>query len=131
LKAGFGTRVFYTLQAGYDTHYAQLTAHANLLRELGGALKAFLDDLAASKLAERVAVLCFSEFGRTVKENGSAGTDHGTAGPVLLAGPGVRAGLVGEAPSLLDLDPRHGDLRVGLDFRRVYATVLEDWLGLP
>jgi uncharacterized protein (DUF1501 family) len=130
LQAGFGARVYYALQPGYDTHAAQLFNHWRLLFELAGALKAFLDDLAAAKLAERVAVLCFSEFGRTVRENGSAGTDHGTAGPVFLAGPRVKAGLVGSTPSLTDLDPKHGDLRVGLDFRRVYASVLEDWLGL-
>jgi uncharacterized protein (DUF1501 family) len=131
LKAGLATRVFYTVQPGYDTHSAQLFAHANLLFELSGALKAFLDDLAAARLADRVAVLLFSEFGRTVAENSSQGTDHGTAGPVFLAGPGLKGGLVGTTPSLLDPDPRHGDLRRSLDFRRVYATVLADWLGLP
>ncbi|HEV3261595.1 MAG TPA: DUF1501 domain-containing protein [Gemmataceae bacterium] len=131
LKAGFGTRVFYTLQPGYDTHSTQLQTHSNLLFELAGALRAFLDDLAASGLADRVAVLAFSEFGRTVVENGSAGTDHGTAGPVFLAGARVKPGVVGATPRLLDLDPRHGDLRMGIDFRRVYAGVLEDWLGLP
>jgi uncharacterized protein (DUF1501 family) len=131
LKIGFGARVYYTLQSGYDTHAAQLPTHSQLLFELAGALKAFLDDLAASKLADRVTVLMFSEFGRTVRENGSAGTDHGTSGPVLLAGAGVKAGMVGTMPSLIDLDPTHGDLRVGVDFRHVYATVLEDWLGLP
>jgi uncharacterized protein (DUF1501 family) len=131
LKAGFGTRVYYTLQPGYDTHSSQLQTHSRLLFELSGALKAFLDDLAAAKLAERVAVLCFSEFGRTVKENGSAGTDHGTAGPVFLAGAPVKGGVVGKTPSLLDLDPDHGDLRVGIDFRRVYAGILGDWLALP
>jgi uncharacterized protein (DUF1501 family) len=73
----------------------------------------------------------FSEFGRTVDENGSAGTDHGTSGPVFLAGSGVKPGLVGTTPSLLDLDPKHGDLKVGIDFRQVYAAVLEDWLNLP
>jgi uncharacterized protein (DUF1501 family) len=130
LKAGLGTRVFYTLQGGYDTHSAQIFTHNNLLFELNAAVKAFLDDLAASKLADRVAVLMFSEFGRTVKENGSAGTDHGTSGPVFLAGAPVKGGVVGKAQSLLDLDPKHGDLRVGLDFRRIYAAVLEDWLGL-
>src|SRR5207248_2012892 len=82
------------------------------------------DDLASAKLADRAAVLVFSEFGRTVRENGSAGTDHGTAAPVFLAGAPVKAGVVGEAPSLVDLDPRHGDLRVGLDFRRIYAAIL-------
>jgi uncharacterized protein (DUF1501 family) len=131
IKGGVGTRVYYARQTGYDTHAAQLGPHANLLRELSGALMAFLDDLAAAKLDERVAVLAFSEFGRTVQENGSAGTDHGTAGPVFLAGPRVMAGLVGATPKLLDPDPKYGDLRVGLDFRQAYAAVLEDWLGLP
>jgi uncharacterized protein (DUF1501 family) len=137
LKAGLPTRVFYTTQAatgrtpgGYDTHNRQLPTHALLLGELAGAVRAFLDDLAAAKLVDRVMVLAFSEFGRRVQENGSTGTDHGTAGPVLLAGPGARAGLVGETPRLLDLDA-NGNLKMGIDFRRVYATVLEDWLGLP
>jgi uncharacterized protein (DUF1501 family) len=132
IKGGLGTRVFYTTQssgAGYDTHYAQLPTHATLLGELSGALRAFLDDLAAAKLAERVVVLCFSEFGRRVAENGSHGTDHGTAGPVFVAGPRLRAGLVGEAPRLLDLE--NGDLKMRVDFRRVYATMLEQWLELP
>jgi uncharacterized protein (DUF1501 family) len=131
LKVGLDTRVFYTLQSGYDTHSAQLFTHGNLLADLSSALKAFLDDLSAAGLADRVVVLLFSEFGRTVSENGSGGTDHGTAGPVFLAGAGVRGGLVGKTPSLIDLDPKHGDLRRSLDFRQVYATVLEDWLGLP
>jgi uncharacterized protein (DUF1501 family) len=73
-------------------------------------------------------VLCFSEFGRRVLENDSAGTDHGAAGPVLLAGPSIRAGLLGTYPRLDDLVD--GDLRPVVDFRRVYATLLEDWLGL-
>ncbi len=129
LKAGFGTRVYYAVQRSYDTHSVQLPEHARLLGELGGAVRAFLADLKSAGLAERVAVLAFSEFGRRVAENASAGTDHGTAGPVFLAGPAVRPGLVGATPSLLALED--GDLKVGLDFRRVYASVLEDWLGLP
>ena len=129
IKMGGGARVYYTSQGYYDTHCDQLQVHANLLGELSGALKAFLDDLAGARLADRVVVLCFSEFGRRVRENGSRGTDHGTAGPIFLAGPSVRAGLVGRTPSLLDLE--NGDLRMGIDFRRVYATILEGWLGLP
>jgi uncharacterized protein (DUF1501 family) len=131
IEGGVGTRVFYTSQpsSSYDTHAVQLPVHADLLGEWSGALKAFLDDLAAAGLAERVAVLCFSEFGRRVQENGSHGTDHGTAGPVFVAGPGVKAGLVGATPKLLDL--QDGDLKMSVDFRRVYAAVLEDWLGLP
>jgi uncharacterized protein (DUF1501 family) len=131
IRGDMGTRVYYAIQASYDTHAGQAGTHFLLLRELSGALKAFLDDLATAKLAERVTVLVFSEFGRTIQENGGFGTDHGTAGLVFLAGPSVKAGIVGTMPKLLDPDPKHGDLRVGLDFRRVYATVLEDWLGLP
>jgi uncharacterized protein (DUF1501 family) len=131
LEVGLGTRVYYTTQGGYDTHSSQVFQHSNLLWTLSSAVRAFLDDLASAKLADRVAILIFSEFGRTVRENGSAGTDHGTAGPVFLAGPKVKAGLVGQTPTLVDLDPQHGDLRVGLDFRRIYAAILEDWLGLP
>jgi uncharacterized protein (DUF1501 family) len=129
MKSGVAARVFYTIQGGYDTHSGQLFTHSNLLFEFAGAVRAFLDDLKRAKLDDRVTVLAFSEFGRRVQENGSAGTDHGTAGPVFLAGPHVKAGLVGKTPSLMDLED--GDLKMGLDFRRVYAAVLEDWLGLP
>jgi uncharacterized protein (DUF1501 family) len=129
MKTGYGARIFYTLQGSYDTHYNQSATHFNLLAELSGALRAFLDDLAGAGLADRVAVLAFSEFGRRVAENGSAGTDHGTAGPVFLFGRGVRSGLVGNTPNLTNLED--GDLKTSLDFRHVYATVLEDWLGLP
>ncbi len=129
LKAGLGARVFYTMQPGYDTHAGQLETHDRLLRILSSALKAFFDDLTAAKLADRVLVLGFSEFGRRVAENSSAGTDHGTAGLVLLAGQGVRPGVHGKVPSLLDLPD--GDPRWSVDFRQVYATVLEQWLGMP
>jgi len=128
IKAGLGTRVYYLEQGGYDTHGQQLPRHARLLEELSASLKAFFDDLAASRLADRVLVLVFSEFGRRVAENGSLGTDHGTAGPVFLAGPCVRSGLHGAYPSLTDL--ADGDLKMAVDFRRIYATLLEDWLGL-
>ncbi len=128
LKGGLGARVFYTVQGGYDTHAAQAGAHSRLLAELSGALEAFLDDLAVSGLLDRVLVLAFSEFGRRVAENSTAGTDHGTSGPVFLAGSKLRPGLVGSYPSLTDLTD--GDLKTTVDFRRVYATLLDDWLGL-
>ncbi len=128
LKGGSSARVFYTAQPGFDTHAAQAPVHASLLSELSGALLAFLDDLARARLADRVTVLCFSEFGRRAAENGSGGTDHGTAAPVLLAGPGVKSGLVGPTPSLCDLED--GDIKMSIDFRRVYASVLESWLGI-
>jgi uncharacterized protein (DUF1501 family) len=129
LKAGHPARAYYTVQPGYDTHAGQIPTHAGLLLELGSSLRAFLDDLAACGLAERVLVLAFSEFGRRVAENSSLGTDHGTAGPVLLAGPGVQPGRFGRYPSLTDLVD--GDLRMTIDFRSVYATLLSRWLSLP
>ncbi len=129
IKAGLGTRVYYLEQGDYDTHGHQVARHAPLLEDLSGSLKAFLDDLAASRLADRVVVMVFSEFGRRVAENGSMGTDHGTAGPVLLAGSQVRPGLIGSYPSLTDLVD--GDLKMTVDFRSVYATLLQNWLGLP
>lgn len=129
IKADFATPVYYAIQPGYDTHAAQLAQHRRLLRELAGALNAFHRDLDAAGLGERVLSLCFSEFGRRVQENASLGTDHGTSGPVFLAGGGVRAGVIGHPPSLTDLED--GDLKMQFDFRQVYATILEDWLGIP
>jgi uncharacterized protein (DUF1501 family) len=129
IKADFGTPVYYAVQDGYDTHSAQLPTHDRLLRELARSLQAFQDDLKAAQFADRVLVLCFSEFGRRVEENASFGTDHGTAGPVIVAGSNVNPGLMGTVPNLSDLDD--GDLRAGIDFRHVYASILEDWLGLP
>ncbi len=130
IKAGASARAYYVMQPGYDTHAVQASTHGRLLSEFARALSAFLDDLAASGLADRVLVLAFSEFGRRVAENGSLGIDHGTAGPVFLAGSGVRPGLVGDAPAPDDLD-EEGDLRTAIDFRRVYATLLDQWLGVP
>jgi uncharacterized protein (DUF1501 family) len=129
LKSGSAARVYYTAQGGYDTHAQQSFAHANLLNEFAGAVAAFFADLTAAKVADRVTLLAFSEFGRTIKENGSAGTDHGTAGCTFLAGPGVKGGAHGTAPSLTDLTA--GEPKMTTDFRRVYAAVLSDWLGLP
>jgi uncharacterized protein (DUF1501 family) len=129
LKSDLGTRVFYTTQGSYDTHASQQFTHAGLLSEFGGAVAAFFEDLTAAKLADRVTLLAFSEFGRTIKENGSAGTDHGTAGVVFLAGGGLKGGVAGSMPSLTDL--AGGEPKMTTDFRSIYATVLQDWLSLP
>jgi uncharacterized protein (DUF1501 family) len=130
IRGGLSTPIYYAIQSGYDTHSVQAGRHAELLSELAGALRAFHGDLAQTGHGDRVAVLCFSEFGRRVEENGSQGTDHGTAGPVFLSGSRVRGGLAGASPSLLDLDA-HGDLKLTVDFRCVYAAVLENWLAIP
>jgi uncharacterized protein (DUF1501 family) len=130
IKAGLGTSIYYTELGGFDTHANQQFQHANLLRELGDSVKAFVEDLAKAGEAERVLVLVFSEFGRRLTENASAGTDHGTAAPVLLMGPPVKGGLHGPYPNLQDLD-KGGDPKHAIDFRRVYTTLLEQWLGCP
>jgi uncharacterized protein (DUF1501 family) len=129
IKVAAPARVYYTTQSGYDTHAAQLPSHAQLLGDFARSVRAFLDDLAAARLADGVLLLAFSEFGRRPAENGSLGTDHGTAGPVFLAGSKVKAGLIGETPRLSDLV--HGDLKWSIDFRRVYATLIDQWLGVP
>jgi uncharacterized protein (DUF1501 family) len=129
IEANTPFRVYYTSLDGFDTHASQLYTHQELLRTLARALGGFLAGLRASRLDERVLVLAFSEFGRRLKENANHGTDHGTAGPVLLAGKAVKAGLVGPHPSLADLDEA-GDPRFAIDFRDVYATVLRRWLDV-
>jgi uncharacterized protein (DUF1501 family) len=131
ISADLGTEIFYVSQGGYDTHSQQQNVHANLLGELSDGLTAFLKDLGAHKLDDRVLVMTFSEFGRRVKENGSLGTDHGAASSLFVVRPkghkGGKAGLVGKHPSLTDLD-NEGDLKHHTDFRSVYGTVLDRWL---
>jgi uncharacterized protein (DUF1501 family) len=153
LKADLGARVYYTRQSGYDTHSQQAYAHSNLLGEFAGAVAAFIADLKESGLggtgryvrgdgvaaliadlkesglADRVTLMAFSEFGRTIRENGSAGTDHGTAGVVFVSGPTVNGGVIGSTPSLTDLDK--GEPKTTTDFRAVYAAILGAWLGTP
>jgi uncharacterized protein (DUF1501 family) len=127
IAKGFGTRVFYVSLDGFDTHADQAPAHARLLTELGEAVAEFFRSLNDSGNDRRVRLVTFSEFGRRVYENGSRGTDHGAASCLLHAGPSVRGGVVGRHPSLKDLDV--GDLKHHTDFRRVYATLLDGWLG--
>ncbi|MHC4392029.1 MAG: DUF1501 domain-containing protein [Planctomycetota bacterium] len=121
------TRVFHLSMGGFDTHTQERNRHDRLMTVLGGTLAAFRKDLAAHGLADRVVLMAFSEFGRRVKENASAGTDHGVAGPMFLLGKPVSGGIHGEHPSLTDLNK--GDLKMTTDFRQVYATLIEDWFG--
>lgn len=128
IGAEFGARIYYTSLGGFDTHAKQALAHGPLLRELADSVAAFYDDLEHRGLADRVLLMTFSEFGRRVKENGSQGTDHGSGAPMFVAGPGCRPGIAGTRPDLANLED--GDVRYGLDFRQVYASVLDDWLGV-
>lgn len=128
IGGGLETRVFYVSQGGYDTHTNQVGAHERLLKELGDSVKAFVTDLKAQGNFSRTVVMTFSEFGRRVAENASSGTDHGAAAPMFIIGNKVKAGLVGKYPSLASADLFQGDLKYNLDFRSVYAGVLESWL---
>ena len=104
-----------------------MPAHAALLQQLSAAMTAFYKDMAARGHQDRVLLMTFSEFGRRPYENGSKGTDHGAASCLFVAGPSVKGGVVGKHPSLSDLDV--GDLKYHTDFRRIYATQLDCWLG--
>jgi uncharacterized protein (DUF1501 family) len=130
IDAGLDTRIYYVSLDGFDTHANQAQAHAGLLNELSSSLAAFAEDLSARGHFERVLVMTFSEFGRRVKENASQGTDHGTAAPLFVIGGRLKSGPMGKHPSLTDLDGE-GDLKHHTDFRRVYATILDQWLGCP
>ncbi len=121
------TKVYYAHMTGFDTHAAQHGAHERLLEQFAGGVAAFYRDLQGQGNSDRVVVLGFSEFGRRVAENGSGGTDHGTAAPMFVFGKALKGGLYGAQPSLSDL--ADGDLKHVVDFRSVYATVLDRWLG--
>ena len=125
------TRVFYVSQGGYDTHTNQVPAQERLLKDLGDSTKAFIDDLKDQGNLARVLVMTFSEFGRRVAENANGGTDHGAAAPMFLIGNRIKAGLLGSYPSLAPQDLFQGDLKYTVDFRSVYATILENWLATP
>ena len=128
IAANVDARIFYCQLAGFDTHANQLGQHERLLHNLAASVAAFTEDLRAKKYGDHVMVMCFSEFGRRLGQNSSGGTDHGAAGPMFIVGGKVKGGIYGASPSLADLDD--GDLKYTIDFRRVYATVLERWLNV-
>jgi len=133
IRAEAGIRIFFTELGGggiggFDNHAGQLGNHCSLLEQLSASIAAFARDLQRDHLFDRVALMTFSEFGRTLHENGRRGTGHGLAAPVFVVGGGVQGGLVGAHPALTDLD--QDGQKVHTDFRRVYATVLDRWLGL-
>jgi uncharacterized protein (DUF1501 family) len=140
ISKGIGTKVFWVQLGGFDTHSGQNTnsanaGYANLMGTLGDSLLAFYNDMRNQGLLNDTLVLQFSEFGRRISENGSAGTDHGAAGLMMAMGGGVRGGLYGTAASLnpnnVDgtLENNGNDVRYETDFRAVYARVLDNWLG--
>ncbi|MBV9893564.1 MAG: DUF1501 domain-containing protein [Chloroflexi bacterium] len=128
INGNLGTRLFSVAMGGYDTHANQKPTQDKNLGQLGDALDAFMQDLANIGQQDNVVIMTFSEFGRRVKQNGSSGTDHGTAEPMFVMGNKVQGGLYGSYPSLSDLD-NNGDLKFNADFRSVYAGMLKDVVG--
>ena len=135
---GIGSRVYWATTGGYDTHAEQGGggggAYANLMGALGDGLGAFYTDIRNQGLAADTTIVVFSEFSRRVSENGSAGTDHGAAGVMMVLGGSVRGGLYGTAPQLSPghptLENNSGDVHYETDFRSVYARILDNWLGV-
>ena len=128
IGGGLPTRIYYVSQGGYDTHTNQLGTQQRLLGDLADSTKAFVTDMKAQGNLPRVLVMTFSEFGRRVSENANGGTDHGAAAPMFIVGNQVKAGLLGKYPSLAPSDLYQGDIKYNVDFRNVYASVLENWL---
>jgi uncharacterized protein (DUF1501 family) len=126
IHADMETRVYFVSQGGYDTHANQLSNHQRLLTELSASMSAFQKDLTAHSKDDQVMTMTFSEFGRRPAENGSGGTDHGTAAPLFVMGSKVKGGLLGETPELVT-DVKK-DLKYSTDFRGVYSSVLDKWL---
>tara|TARA_B100001146_G_scaffold222615_1_gene235369 strand:+ start:581 stop:1708 length:1128 start_codon:yes stop_codon:yes gene_type:complete len=129
LTADLGTRIFYTQHGGYDTHANQGPAHPKLWNELSQGISDFYSDLREHNTADNVLMFVFTEFGRRVKDNGS-GTDHGSGGMAMAIGDPVKGGLYSEYPSLRSEDLLEGDLHFNMDYRGVYGTMVEKWLGL-
>jgi uncharacterized protein (DUF1501 family) len=134
IRADLGIRIFLVElggppPGGFDNHANQAGNHAVVLRELSDSVAAFCDDMVQDQLLDRVLLMTYSEFGRTLTENGRHGTGHGAAAPVFLAGGKVKPGLIGAHPSLADLD--NDAPKPHTDFRALYATVLDRWLGIP
>ncbi|MEN0051341.1 MAG: DUF1501 domain-containing protein, partial [Bacteroidota bacterium] len=128
ITADTDTRIYYASLSGFDTHAFQKVPQNRSLKRYADGVAAFINDLKANELFNDVTILTFSEFGRRVKQNASGGTDHGTANNVfVMSGNLKNAGFYNAAPNLIDLE--NGDLKFEIDFRRVYSSLLEDWLN--
>jgi len=128
IRGNLATRIFYVSTSGFDTHAGQAGQHDYLLSQIDKGLAEFQAQLQSDGTADRVLTMVFSEFGRRVRENQSGGTDHGTAAPMFLMGDNINPGIYGRYPNLTDLE--NGDLKHNVDFRQVYATVLNDWFHI-
>jgi uncharacterized protein (DUF1501 family) len=138
IKGGLKTKVFMVSYGGFDTHSVQVNAtdtsvgsHANLLKNVSDAMKAFQDDLKFLNIEDKVIGMTFSEFGRRIKSNSSVGTDHGAASPMLLFGKNIDGGVLGENPTIPSNANVNDNVPMQYDFRSIYATILENWFCIP
>ncbi len=127
IAGGLPTRVYYVSLTGFDTHANERGRHDQLMQQLASGVSAFWKDIKKQGNNDRVMMMTFSEFGRRVEQNASGGTDHGAAAPMFVMGPKLKTGILGKHPSLTDLDA--GDLKYNTDFRSVYASVIQNWMG--
>jgi uncharacterized protein (DUF1501 family) len=130
VSSPLGTKAYFIETGGYDEHENEKSNHMQVLTTLDQAVYAFYQDLKQKGLLDRVVVLIYSEFGRRIKENASGGTDHGSAGPVFVFGGKVKGGLYGDYPNFNKIDDV-GDFQHAVDFRSIYASILEKWMKIP
>ncbi|MBK9108007.1 MAG: DUF1501 domain-containing protein [Saprospiraceae bacterium] len=136
IKGKLGTRIYMVYIDGFDTHANQRDPHNRLMQNISESVSAFFNDLKLDGMDTNVSLMTFSEFGRTIRENGSVGTDHGNMAPMLVFGPGVKGGFYGSPINLNDAALKAGDTRVyfekqsSIDFRSMYASIMEQWLCL-
>ncbi len=130
IKGDLGARIYSVTLNGFDTHANQINFHATLLNDLATSLDAFMRDLEADNLMDRVLIMTYSEFGRRIYENGSRGTDHGSAAPLFVLGGNMNGGVYGDLPDLINLDETE-NIPYQIDFRSVYAGVMERWFEMP
>jgi len=128
IKGGLSTKVYLVTLGGFDTHATQVESHDFLMEQIATNMKSFYEDLEDAGMQDNVLSMTFSEFGRRIEENGSQGTDHGAASPIMFFGPALDGnGFIGEHPDMQNPD-NVGNLAFGIDFRSVYKSVLQDWL---
>jgi uncharacterized protein (DUF1501 family) len=130
ISSPLGTKAYFIETGGYDEHENEKNNHIEVLTTLDQGVYAFYQDLKQKGLLDRVVVLIYSEFGRRIKENASGGTDHGSAGPVFVFGGKVKGGLYGDYPNFNKIDDI-GDFQHAVDFRSIYASILEKWMKMP
>jgi uncharacterized protein (DUF1501 family) len=132
IGGGLRTKIYMVSLGGFDTHEYQATDHARILKELSDGIKSFIDDITMLGAGDNVMGITFSEFGRRIESNDSAGTDHGDAAPMFVFGNKVSGGILGTTPDVAnDVANNWGNVSMQFDFRSIYTTILKDWFCVP